>query len=136
MFICVPVWAWHVRRLTSDFTCLFCLADARAVSAVMIDYKNINTLQLRDRRFRRNSYLQAVCDAPIARVVECVPLSRIVVCCCCSHINSHNQVRGHRTGSSHSGAEEYPREKTHTTQGGTRLVYITADAVRASTRNI
>ena len=25
--------------------------------------------------------------------------------------NSHNQVRGHRTGSSHSGAEEYPREK-------------------------
>ena len=35
-------------------------------------------------------------------------------CCCCSHINSHNQVRGHRTGSSHSGAEEYPREKTQT----------------------
>ena len=32
-------------------------------------------------------------------------------CCCCSHLNSHNQVRGHRTGSSHSGAEEYPREK-------------------------
>ena len=32
-------------------------------------------------------------------------------CCCCSHINSHNQVRGHRTGSSHSEAEEYPREK-------------------------
>ena len=30
--------------------------------------------------------------------------------CCCSHINSHNPVRGHRTGSSHSGAEEYPRE--------------------------
>ena len=26
-------------------------------------------------------------------------------------INSHNQVRGHRTGSSHSGAEEHPREK-------------------------
>ena len=35
-------------------------------------------------------------------------------CCCCSHINSHNQVRGHRTGSSHSGAEEYPRENKHT----------------------
>ena len=31
---------------------------------------------------------------------------------CCSHINSHNQIRGHRTGSSHSGAEEYPGEKT------------------------
>ena len=34
-----------------------------------------------------------------------------LLCCCCSHINSHNQVRGHRTGSSQSGAEEYPREK-------------------------
>ena len=33
---------------------------------------------------------------------------------CCPHINSHNQVRGHRTGSSHSGAEEYPREETQT----------------------
>ena len=30
---------------------------------------------------------------------------------CCSHINSHNPVCGHRTGSSDSGAEEYPREK-------------------------
>ena len=37
-------------------------------------------------------------------------------CCCCSHINSHNQVRGHRTGSSHSGTEEYPREKAQTNQ--------------------
>ena len=37
-------------------------------------------------------------------------------CCCCSQINSHNQVRGHRTGSSHSGAEEFPREKTQTNQ--------------------
>ena len=37
-------------------------------------------------------------------------------CCCCSHINSHNQVRGHRTSSSHSGAEEYPRKKTQTNQ--------------------
>ena len=32
-------------------------------------------------------------------------------------INSHNLVRGHRTGSSHYGAEEYPREKTQT-EGG------------------
>ena len=40
----------------------------------------------------------------------------LVVWCCCSHINSHNQVRGHRTGSSHSGAEEYPRRKTQTNQ--------------------
>ena len=54
-------------------------------------------------------------------------------CCCCSHINSHNRVRGHRTGSSHSGAEEYPREKHKP-----RVVhaYITADAIHASTRNI
>ena len=34
-----------------------------------------------------------------------------LMCCCCSRINSHNQVRGHKTGSSHSGAEEYPRGK-------------------------
>ena len=40
--------------------------------------------------------------------------------CCRSHINSHNQVRGHRIGSSHSGAEEYPRGKTQT-KGGTRI---------------
>ena len=36
---------------------------------------------------------------------------------CRSHITSHSQVRGHRTGSSHSGAEEYPRDKTQTNQG-------------------
>ena len=36
--------------------------------------------------------------------------------CCCSHINSHNnQVRGHRTGFSHSGAEKYLK-KTQTNQ--------------------
>ena len=35
---------------------------------------------------------------------------------CCSHINPHNQVRGHRTGSSHSGAEEYPRKGTYATR--------------------
>ena len=51
-----------------------------------------------------------------------------------SHINSHNQVRGHRTGSSHSGAEEYPREKH--TQPKVVRAYITADAIHASTRNI
>ena len=51
-----------------------------------------------------------------------------------SHINSHNQVRGHRTGSSHSGAEEYPREKH--TQPKVVHAYITADAIHASPRNI
>ena len=44
-------------------------------------------------------------------------------CCCCSHINSHNQVRGHRTGSSHSGAEEYPRGKHKQLKGGTRIYH-------------
>ena len=45
-----------------------------------------------------------------------VTLALTVQKCCCSYVSSHNQVRGHRTGSSHSGAEEYPREKTQTTQ--------------------
>ena len=54
----------------------------------------------------------------------------------CSHINSHDQVRGHRTGSTHSGAEEYPREQHKQTKGGTRIDYITADAIHACTRNI
>ena len=36
--------------------------------------------------------------------------SNVSRCCCCSHVNTHNQVRGRRTGSGHSGAEEYPRE--------------------------
>ena len=53
-------------------------------------------------------------------------------CCCCSHINSHNQVRGHRTGSSHSGAEEYPRENH--TQPKVVHTYITADAIHANTQ--
>ena len=34
--------------------------------------KNANTLQLWDRRFRRNSSLQAVCDTPFARITSCV----------------------------------------------------------------
>ena len=55
----------------------------------------------------------------------------------CSHMKSHNQVRGHRTGSSHSGAEEYeyPREKT---QAKAKIVhaYITAAAMHASARTI
>ena len=35
-------------------------------------YKNNNTLQLWDRIFCRNSFLQAVCDTPIARITGCV----------------------------------------------------------------
>ena len=53
---------------------------------------------------------------------------------CCSHINSRNQIRGHRTGFSHSGAEEYPREKH--IQPKMVHAYTTADAIHASTRNI
>ena len=40
--------------------------------------------------------------------------------CCCSQIPSHNQGRGDRTGSSHPGAEEYPREETQTNQSSAR----------------
>ena len=39
--------------------------------------RNENTLQLWDRRFRRNSSLQAVCDPPIARITSCVSSLRI-----------------------------------------------------------
>ena len=42
------------------------------IVVILYYYKNENTLQLRDRRFRRNSYLQAVCDTPIARITGCV----------------------------------------------------------------
>ena len=34
--------------------------------------KNENTLELKYRIFCRNSYLQAVCDTPIARIMSCV----------------------------------------------------------------
>ena len=43
----------------------------------MACYKNRNTPQLEDRIFRRNSSLQAVCDAPIARITGCVSSLRI-----------------------------------------------------------
>ena len=39
--------------------------------------QNQNTLQLYDRRFCRNSSLQAVCDTPIARITGCVSSLRI-----------------------------------------------------------
>ena len=46
-----------------------------------------------------------------------------------------DQVRGYRTGSSHSGVHEYPRKKTQTK---TKVVhaYIIADAMHASARKI
>ena len=42
-------------------------------------YNNKNTLQLRDKKFRRNSYLQAVCDTPITRITGYVSSLRIWV---------------------------------------------------------
>ena len=45
---------------------------------------------------------------------------------CCSHIiNSHDQVRGHRSGSSHSGAEEYPRGNTNNPRWYTHISQLT-----------
>ena len=38
---------------------------------------HINTLQLWDKNIRRNSYLHAVCDTPIARNAWCVSSLRI-----------------------------------------------------------
>ena len=55
--------------------------------------------------------------------------------CCGARLHSHNQVRGHRTGSSHSGAEEYPRDKTQTKPKVVHA-YIIADAIHASARKI
>ena len=53
--------------------------------------------------------------------------------CCCSHINSHNQVCGHRTGSSHSGADEYPRENTHNPRWCTHILQLTQFMQRPET---
>ena len=39
--------------------------------------KKKDSLQRLDRRFRRNSYLQAVCDTSIARVTGCVFIKNI-----------------------------------------------------------
>ena len=44
---------------------------------------------------------------------------------CCSHINSHDQVRGHWTGSGHSGAEECPREKQTNQRWYTHISQLT-----------
>ena len=57
-------------------------------------------------------------------------------CCCCSHINSHNQVRGHRTGSSHSGAEEYPSQgkNTHNPRWYTHISQLVSSLEEALAR--
>ena len=55
--------------------------------------------------------------APLVRNVLDASCRFCCYCCCfCSHFKCDNQVRVHRTRSSYSGAEEYPRERTQTTQ--------------------
>ena len=49
-------------------------------------------------------------------------------------VSHNNQVRVHRRGSSHSGADEYPRGKKHKPK--VVQAYITADAIHAYARNI
>ena len=44
----------------------------------------------------------------------------------CSHINSHNQVRGHRAGSSHSGVQERGSEEVQQTKSCTRNIIAEA----------
>ena len=51
-----------------------------------------------------------------------------VSCCSCSHINSHDQVRDHRTGSNPSGVEEYPTEEINKTISGTHTFIAEASA--------
>ena len=82
------------------------------------DYYNSNS-----RNRQTTSYRTAATVSSLLAVQPHIPgpLSSLLPCmrvllCCCFHINSHDQVRGHRTGSSHSGAKEYPREKIQTNQ--------------------
>ena len=67
--------------------------------------------------FYLNPWIQSliyvlICQADGLHPVYVRTIIRAYYYWCCSHIKSHNNhVRGHRTGSRHSGAEEYPREK-------------------------
>ena len=58
----------------------------------------------------RTLYLVHYCLAVLGAVLL------LYVVCCCSHMISPNQVRGHRAGSSHSGVEAYLREKGQQTK--------------------
>ena len=78
--------------------CIICL------SCVCLKYRYVITAAL--RIFSQSRGVSSIC---------------LPCCCCCSHINSHNRVRGHRTGSSHFGAEEYPEKKIKRTKSGTRI---------------
>ena len=78
----------------------------------------------------------------LASCVTVSPKGNLVIsvrgtrCCCCFDINSHNQVRGYRTGSSHSGALELRNTPGKKHKPKMVHAYVTADAIHASTRNI
>ena len=55
--------------------------------------------------------------------------------CSCYHVNLHNQVRGHRIGSSHSGVETCPWKKIKRFKSGTRIYHIKAEESRTSGKN-
>ena len=59
----------------------------------------------------------------LVKHLKSVVTHALFVVVCCSHINSHNQVRGHSTRSSHSGAEEYPEKKTNTPRWYTHNIF-------------
>ena len=81
------------------------------------------------RNSSKTNYVTNCHVSPIILILDCTPTCSVTTlilaksCCCCSHINSHKQVRGHRTGSSHSGAEEYPGKEHKQTKGGTRIYH-------------
>ena len=71
---------WDRPKKVFLFKTQFCslrACDTSIARVICIIIKNENTLQLWDRRFRRNSSLQAVCDTPIARITSCVSSWRI-----------------------------------------------------------
>ena len=64
----------YVYLLSLIRACFHGFAIGRVLSIL---YINLNTLQLGDRIFCRNSSLQDVCDTPIARITDCVSSLRI-----------------------------------------------------------
>ena len=84
----------------------------------------MNALLTRCRRHLdlcQRSLEEYIHERVLEREIKCVSWCQLFLfysSCCwwCCHIKYHIQVRGHRTGFSHSGAEEYAREKTQTNQ--------------------
>ena len=103
-----------------------CTDLVNANVALLQDNLN-NHRALRSARTNQQTHLDAS-SVSGRRYSWSPPLTHLTApCCtaqpgCCSHINSHIQVRGHRTGSSCSGVGEYPR-KTTQTKSGTRIYH-------------